>query len=173
MKKFVLVFIFVLSFLFRMNSVSAVEPVKVYLFYRETCPYCAALKAFLENEIGTDYKEKFDLIKIDVETDSNNKQKMRDVANFLDKNTEGAIPFMIIGEKSYIGFGSTESEKTDIKTSINNEYVNTDRYDIMEQLDSAPFKETKSSEDSDTITLVIMGVLLGAFGLVFFTKSKK
>lgn len=108
MKKFLIIF-FVFSLLLLggySNFVSASNSVNAYLFYGEGCPHCAKEEAFLET-----IKDKYPDLKInsfEIYYNQENIVFLKEIAKTLNVQT-GSVPFLIIGDKTFIGYSPTIS----------------------------------------------------------------
>ena len=83
-------------------SVSAKEKVNLYLFHSDVCSHCQAEIKYLK-----ELEKKYDNLKIHLyETNSNkdNAELMKDIKKKL-KITSPVVPFTVIGNYYYIGFG--------------------------------------------------------------------
>lgn len=98
----------------------------MYLFYGKGCPHCEELIKFLQS-LSDQKKAKFHLYTFETWYDSENKELLEDVKIELNKNI-GGVPFLVIGEKTFSGYGS--SMNNDIINAIDTEYSNTNRYDL-------------------------------------------
>ena len=81
--------------------------VNLYLFYSKTCPHCEEEIRMLDS-IKDDYKN-LRIYKYELSKD-NNSEIFKNVATLFDLNVSG-VPFTIIGEKTFIGYGEN-SKKT-------------------------------------------------------------
>lgn len=81
--------------------------VNLYLFYSKTCPHCEEEIKMLDS-IKDDYKN-LRIYKYELSKD-NNSEIFKNVATLFDLNVSG-VPFTIIGEKTFIGYGEN-SKKT-------------------------------------------------------------
>lgn len=98
----------------------------MYLFYGKGCPHCEELIKFLQS-LSDQEKTKFHLYTFETWYDNENKELLEDVKIELNKNI-GGVPFLVIGEKTFSGYGS--SMNNDIMNAIDAEYTNTNRYDL-------------------------------------------
>lgn len=120
MKK-ILLFIFGLLFLISPN-ISFAKEINAYLFYGEGCPHCAKEEEFLDSIKGK-YPE-LKINRFEVFLSRKNTKLMQSVASGLGKEV-GGVPFMVIGEKSFVGYaeGITNVDiENAIKESINGDY---------------------------------------------------
>lgn len=81
--------------------------VNLYLFYSKTCPHCEEEIKMLDS-IKDEYKN-LRIYKYELSED-NNSEIFKNVATLFDLNVSG-VPFTIIGEKTFIGYGEN-SKKT-------------------------------------------------------------
>ena len=180
MKKKLFVLLIAAICLFPLNVVKASEPVTAYFFFRDSCPFCVEFKSFLDTKLEAAYKAKINIEIIDVENNSENVELMLTIAQTLQTNSGGAVPFMVIGKNPIVGFGGTDEEITALKKFIDEEYNKDveDRFDIMENLDYTPGntstpKDKVKLEGGDIVTIVIMiAVIAGIAGVIFFSKEK-
>lgn len=93
----------------------ASNDVDAYLFYGDGCPHCEKEIEFF-NSIKDKYPD-LNLVKYEVYYSQENALLMQKVVNYLE--TEGGgVPFLIIGDKYFIGFGE-ESSPIEIENRIN------------------------------------------------------
>lgn len=102
--KYIRYLLFTLASFLLFNTVSAKEPVKLYLFYGDGCPHCASEKEFLK-ELEEKYNN-LEVIMYEVWYNEENATLMNKVKAELDKNNQ-YVPFTVIGEKSFTGFNSS------------------------------------------------------------------
>lgn len=102
-----LLFIFFLFLIFA-RPAAAAEPVKAYLFYGEGCPHCAKESQFLD-QLETKYPN-FIVTEFEVYYHQDNSLLLQKVGKTLNAST-GGVPFLVIGDKSFIGFGEGISER--------------------------------------------------------------
>lgn len=102
--KYVKYIVFSLIALLLCNNVEAKENVKLYLFYGDGCPHCAAEKEFLK-ELEEEY-DNLDIIMYEVWYNEENATLMDQVKDTLEKNNQ-YVPFTVIGETSFTGFNSS------------------------------------------------------------------
>ncbi len=82
----------------------------VHLFYSETCKYCESEITWLD-EIIDDYPN-VDIIKYDVVNDYENSNLYDEVAEKMGISSfAGGVPFTVIGEDYFLGFGESDKEK--------------------------------------------------------------
>ena len=77
------------------------DPPEIYFFYGEGCPHCAKEKIYLQT-----VEERFPDVRVnrfEVYYNHDNAQLFQDAAKKLGV-TSGAVPFTVIGDKTFIGF---------------------------------------------------------------------
>jgi thiol-disulfide isomerase/thioredoxin len=94
------------------------EPINLYLFYGDGCPHCAKEKEFFKT-LKTNYGNKINIHEYEVYNNYDNVELFNKAADFL-KIDVGGVPFLIIGEKYFIGYGSDETTGKDISKEIDN-----------------------------------------------------
>lgn len=120
MKKFFIIFLFLLSFLNFVKVSEAGEVLNAYLFYGEGCPHCAKEEAFLDS-----IKSKYPTLKIntfEVYYNKDNGELMTKASKALGVTANG-VPFFILGDKHFIGFSENITPK-EIENRINECLVN-------------------------------------------------
>lgn len=119
-KRTFLILGFIVLTFFSFNFKIKAKEVNVYVFYGNTCPHCEEARDYLNS-----VKSKYDLnlVEYEVWNDADNKEIMKDVANFLDINVRG-VPFVVINNTPIIGYSSNTTNQTYIyhinKASKNN-----------------------------------------------------
>ena len=107
MKKFLFIFwIFLFSFLGTINISSASNQINAYLFYGEGCPHCAKEQAFFETIL-----DKYPTLKVntfEIYYNQENVALLQKIAETLKIQT-GSVPFLILGDKTFIGYSATIS----------------------------------------------------------------
>lgn len=107
-KKIFIIIIFSFISFFSFNNIVEAKEVNVYMFYGKTCPHCEEATEYLNS-----IKNKYDLnvIRYEVWNDTNNRDIMYDVADYLDVNPTG-VPFVIIDNTSIFGYSSKVTDET-------------------------------------------------------------
>jgi glutaredoxin len=100
-------FIF-LALFFASFSITNAADVNLYLFRGEGCPHCANEEKFLE-EMKIKYPE-LKVYDYEVWKNRDNAKKMQEVGKFLEADVRG-VPFTIIGDKYFTGFGIGSTDK--------------------------------------------------------------
>ena len=115
---FILVLILVPGYVNAENS-----PVLIYEFYGNGCPHCTNSFVWFDY-IEEEYGKYFDLVKFEVWYNQDNSNLMMEVGKTLGDNVSG-VPYIVVGDKSFIGFG--ETSKQEILDQILFEYENINR----------------------------------------------
>ena len=170
MKKIKYLFIIVLSFLFILPNVKAEEQIDLYLFHSNTCSHCKAEINFL-NELKEKY-ENLNLNLYEVNDSKENKDLMIDIKEKLNIDSPN-VPFTVIGDYYYIGFG--EGIKEGIEKLVV-KYSEEGSYDVISDIisgnDISNFK-IKNGEinkistifgdiDPAKVSLPILSIIIGA-----------
>lgn len=108
------------------------DKVNAYIFWGDGCPHCKHLVEFLDekkSEIG----DKINLYSFEVWYNSTNRTFMKNFGKFLGENPKG-VPYFIIGDKTFSGFGeSDQATKDQIISLINSEYQKTPKTDKYQE----------------------------------------
>lgn len=190
MKKFILLFIVMISFfsipfaVFADDGESEDEKieeknkeVKVYFFHGDGCPHCAEAKEFFDS-IEEEYGDLFELVSYETWKNDDNAEGLQKIGEIREENIEG-VPYILIGNKSWPGY--IEDFNDDIIESIKEEYeVEVDeRYDIMELIDYDFVKDGDSHQvedkdySNDVITLILILIVgAGIVSGVAFARKK-
>ena len=145
-----------------------VEKVHVYFFRGDGCSYCAAAEEYFDS-IQDEYGQYFDIIDYETWYDDDNAELLQKVADARNEEVEG-VPYIIIGNQSWNGF--TEEIGEEMKQAIVDEYNTdpTERYDIMQLVESGA---TQDNDYSDDVMILILIVLVAAgvvAGVVYARK---
>lgn len=108
MKKIFVGLLFGICVLFPNMKVSASEKVQVYIFRGEGCPHCEDALEFFDS-LSKEEKAKFDVHEYEVWNNSKNKDLMSKVVSKLGETTS-SVPYIVIGEKSFVGFDESIGE---------------------------------------------------------------
>lgn len=92
--------------------------VNIYFFWGDGCPHCEQEFAFF-NSIEDEYKEKYNLYPFEVWHNEENAKLLNTFAAAMQDKVTG-VPYTIIGNKSFSGFGNNMKEE--MKEAINNLY---------------------------------------------------
>lgn len=100
------------------------EKVNIYFFWGNGCPHCEEEFAFF-NKIEKEYGEYYNLNTFEVWYDEKNEKILKSFAQKMNDQISG-VPYTIIGNQSYIGFG--EEEKEEMIDAIISQHKNS--YDV-------------------------------------------
>ncbi len=113
--------------------------VNVYLFRGKGCTHCKRFLTFIES-ITEEYGKYFNLISYEVWYNEENAALMENVKEYLHIYKDG-VPFIVIGDNKYIGFGDADGEK--IKKAIMDEYNSKNRYDVLVEMNKPEKTDSK------------------------------
>lgn len=145
----------------------------IYFFRGEGCSHCAEAEEWFES-IEEEYGSKFEIKDYETWYNEENADLMKEVAKVRgEEDSATGVPYIIIGDKSWIGF--TEEYKQQILDKVNEMYEKDtpDRYDVMSFVNSARKKEKKDGSSSDVVALIII-ILVAACsvgGILFARKQ--
>ena len=123
MKKFKYLVLIIFIYFFFISNVKADNVINIHLFYGDGCPHCAAEEEFLNEYLKN--QSDVNLIKYEVWNNKDNQVLYGDVQKALNE-TVNSIPYLIIGEKSIVGYSSEITDK-EIKKYVEY-YKNNDEY---------------------------------------------
>lgn len=106
------------------NVVREENKVNIYFFWGNGCPHCEEEMKFFES-IEKEYGKYYNLYKFETWYNEESAKIFNIFANAKDDNANG-VPYTIIGEKSFSGFG--ESLKEEFLKAIKEQYKN--NYDV-------------------------------------------
>ncbi len=92
------------------NEKASEDKVNIYLFYGDGCPHCENELLFL-NVIKEKYGDKVEIFKYETWYNDNNLKLMKKAKEYMKEEISGTVPFTIIGEKSFVGYSNSYSEK--------------------------------------------------------------
>lgn len=137
------------------NNVSAKEPVKLYLFYGDGCPHCAAEKEYLEKLQNKHPDMK--IIMYEVGYNEENATLMNDVKTRLEKNNQ-YVPFTVVGETSFTGFNSSFENAIEAAVTECEENKCVDIVSLVQSGEETPEEIiTKEEVKTTTMTLPFLG----------------
>lgn len=113
MKKFILLFIFAVSFIF-IGNVDA-KQINMYLFYGESCPHCAALEKYLNKEYANDSNLK--LYKYEVWNNTTNQSLWEKVQQAMGVQARG-VPYFVVGNEVIQGYNEGAAYEHKIDSAI-------------------------------------------------------
>lgn len=139
------------------------DQVKIYLFRWNKCGHCHDFISFL-NDIAEEYGQYFKLIAYESTTNADNNELWKEVSTFLDGKEATGYPYIVIGNKTYAGFG--EGMEDEIKNLIKTNYETPveKRYDVMKKINEKP--------NYDGVVAVVAGVIVvGIVALTIYTRK--
>lgn len=131
--------------------------IPIYMFRSNTCGHCNNFLQYVNDTLVKQYGDKFKLVSFETH-DINNSNLHKKVATFLGDEASGAVPYIIIGDKSFLGYGSKLN--SEIEDAINTLYNSKNRYDVFEEMNKAEKKGTTS-----TAAIVIWNAVITAIGV--------
>lgn len=141
------------------------KQVTVYLFRSPTCNHCHdAIKFF--DSIVEEYGNKFKMRSYDCQSNIDNNNLKKKVANFLEVDAPG-VPLIVIGNSYFYGFEEAKIDK--IKQAIDYEYAKEEKYDIIDEMNNG--KKDKSASVSKIIVIVLLTVGVILFLVLNLKKS--
>ena len=149
------------------------EPVIVYIFRGEGCPHCEeALTWFQSEEVQEKYGDYFELETYEVWNDEKNASLMDEVASYMGEEASG-VPFMVIGEHSYGGFDSSDTQT--LIDYIMEEYEKDpeDRTQIVPTVQKSIGYNDKAAEKNYDIIVWIVAIVIIVGIVVIIIKARK
>ena len=125
MKKLIIVFLFLLLLPLNINALSSNykdvlkdiinisssdDKINIYLFYGDGCGYCKKENLFLD-EIESKYGDNVKIYRYETWDNDENFELMKKAKEFMNDDINGAVPYTVIGEKTYVGFSETYGER--------------------------------------------------------------
>lgn len=108
--------LFLLFFTSFQTSKAQSEPINAYLFYGTGCPHCAKEREFLQS-----LKEKnpndISIYEYEIYYNTLNSKKFADTIKHLAIDV-GGVPFLVIGERYFIGYESDETTGIEIENEL-------------------------------------------------------
>lgn len=116
--------------------------INIYIFWGSTCPHCEELFSFL-NSINGEYGKYYDVYGFEVWEHDNNQSLMDDFSAKMNDDVGSSVPYIIIGNKSFSGYGSTMDEE--IKETIEKEFEEKDGNSVFEPLIKEELEKKEAS----------------------------
>lgn len=131
--------------------------VNIYFFYGNTCPHCKSEKEFL-NKITKKYGNDVNIYYYETYDDSSNLVLMFKSKIIMGKDPSQAVPFLVMGEKSYLGYNRQAGEK-----------IERDLLIYLEKNDSKTNDKDKDKEyipilgnvNIKEVSIVVIAIILG------------
>lgn len=177
MKKFlylvlsIMILVLPFSVYAKKTTTKEIPRVNVYVFYSDSCGYCAKLHEFT-NELAKDKKmnKKFKVVDYEVSNQVNSELMLK-VGSYFDKNVTG-VPVYVVGDQYFSGWSETSGDA--LISAINEEYDDKNYIDIVDGIKNGTINvETeenskKESSSNDFATYIILGaVIIIVLALVF------
>ena len=146
------------------------KEVTVYFFRGEGCSHCAEAEewfASIEEEMG----DRFNIVDYETWYNEDNADLMQKVAEARNESADG-VPYIIIGDQSWAGFA--DEYKEEIISKINSVYDQevSERYDVMQLVETGTTKEKEKSSSSDVVALIVILAIAGAAGFALYSTKK-
>lgn len=141
-------FLFFLFFLLLLIPIKGLALEKnIYLFYSKDCPHCEAEIKFLNSYLKDNKDVK--LIKYEVAYNKENQEIFQKAYEVMDFNSNGGVPYLIVGDDVLYGF--MESTGPDTIKKMVDKYVKDDEIDIFgEEMGLVEKRERKGKEKEET-----------------------
>ena len=124
------------------------DQIKVYLFRWSSCSHCYDFLVYL-NTLVPEYGHMFKLRSYETTTNEDNDAVMKKVKKYFGDEDKTGVPYIIIGESTFYGFGDNSKDK--IKEAIKAEYESTNRFDVFEELE----RKEKEKNPNDGLYIII------------------
>lgn len=160
--------------------------INMYVFYGDGCPHCAELEEYVKNNLKLDSRVKDIINVVYFETwyNTTNQQFLSVVGQALGVEIKG-VPFIIIGDDYFSGYGSTMNEE--IVAKILEKKSDKKYYDLIANLaqqsgitpvtsnpessSEAEANEKTDSKKNDTVGIIILGVTVVIIIAIIFTRN--
>ena len=177
-KKIVILTLLILSFLMPfMKTVNAKEndetkKVTVYVFRGSTCPHCHEAMDYFKKLIKkNDFKDIVEVRHLEVWKDDENFEIAKQVYAKMGHEDEykGSVPYIVIGEKEFSGFGSNTEEP--IETAIKETYENENFVDEIKDIVN-DHGEVLTSNMNIVLTIgILLGIVIIIGGTIYFARK--
>ena len=158
-----------LTILFLMPSGAALaSDTNVYLFHGDGCPHCTAERSFIE-KLKKDNNIDFNLREYEIYYNKENQELIEKITKNMDWTLTG-VPFTIIADKSYTGYGSDATTGTQLENAIRycnqndcpdpvSKIIANEYQSKKETKKETKKKTTKESNPLPTVSLPLFGEL--------------
>ena len=148
------------------------EPANIYVFYGKGCPHCEEFFTWIKS-LSNEQKAKFNIVKYETWYNTTNSNALTQAAEHF-KDSEYGVPYIIIGENRFNGFGS--SMKDQILAAINDYYNLDERANLIDELKlevvaDAPEKVEKTK--TAVVIVVVLAICIGAAGLIYMVSKSE
>lgn len=168
------------------------EKINVYIFRGNGCGHCRNAVTYFYG-LGKEFDDYFNVVLYEVWYNGENSLLGKAVATELGKTFSG-VPFIVVGNTSFGGFGETTGESVVKKaleayqdekyTDIVAKVQKSKKYDIVEEsIEEAAYSEgitdveptiIEEENSNDTaIVIVIFAVIFAGFGALIYSSRKK
>ncbi len=181
MKKFIILLLFLTSFIFLPNNVYASDTITVYLFRGNTCQHCEDALEYLNNNRDL-IPQNVEIITYEVFQNDANATLMDTVADTLniDKTENYGTPLFIVGNEYIKGYGTNTWQEL---FTMAEEYLDSDTYtDVvadtieLENIDAQAISFTDLYSEPNQLAVIIVycvfGLIIVGF-IVMITVSRK
>lgn len=168
--------------------------VTMYVFYGDGCPHCADLEEYIKNTLRKDesVQGKFEVVYYEVwnvkedgktaDDHPQNKTLFAEVSTKLTGKAATGVPFYVIGEKYFSGYGETFN--SEIVNTILTQAANPDYKDVVAEavaeMTTKPEVSNPEVDDesdanektnkTDVVGLVILGITVVVVLAIIFTR---
>lgn len=148
------------------------EKVNIYIFRGKSCWHCLDEISWLSTQVK-EYGKYFNIRTYEVWGNKDNNKLMSTVAKSLGETASG-VPFTVIGKKTYSGF--SEATGTTMINEVKEQFENSDRYDIKNDINltDGTLKNSEEKKSSSTVMIVLVSIIViaGIALIVYISKSK-
>ena len=153
----------------------AKEPIKVYIFTKDHCPYCEKAETYIKG-LEADYGDYFDLViyqVYDINFQIENKQYynlMNTVAKLFKTEVSG-VPYIVIGDEfDTNGFGDDTGDQ--VKEAILKAYNNENYKDVVAE-ELAKLPENPHANDGIIIGGILVAIVAVIGVIIYFGRKNK
>lgn len=155
------------------EAVEENKKVTVYFFRGQGCSHCAEAEEWF-NSIQEEHGYKYEIKDYETWYNEDNSALMKKVAKVRgEEDTATGVPYIIIGDKSWIGF--TDEYKDQIIEKINSMYdtAESERYDVMTFVNNAKDDDASKKSSSDVLALIIIILVAGgSVGGIYYARKQ-
>ena len=142
------------------------EQIKIYLFRWSSCSHCYDFLTYL-NSLVPEYGHMFKLRSYETTTNSDNEKVMKKVKKYFGDEEKEGVPYIVIGENTFYGFGTSSEEK--VKEAIKKEFESGTRFDVFDAMEK---KESEKNPNDALYILVPVAIVIILILFVGGTKRK-
>lgn len=141
------------------------EQIKIYLFRWSSCSHCYDFLTYL-NTLVPEYGHMFKLRSYETTMNSDNEGVMEKVKKYFGDEEKTGVPYIVIGENTFYGFGDSSKEK--ILDAIKSEFESSNRFDVFDAME----KKENEKNPNDALYVLIPAAMVIIF-ILFVGGSKK